>query len=249
MGEIFARRYELLDPIADGGMGSVWRVRDHQDGDIKAAKLLRQRDASSLLRFMREQSTRIHHPHVVTPLSWVGEDDAVLFTMPLVHRGVESLRVAPWRARRIARMTHHLSQDAARFVDAQLAPVADSCGVVRIDRLVTEAVARFDAEAQQQVDDEAEAAWGVKLDHHTGLAWVGTSRLGDHRRHPDPDHFRGPARRQGACGARSRPAGGGAAVAGAPQDRGARDHRRGRGRGLDHQGLRSLLPQRRHQPA
>ena len=99
------------------------------------------------------------------------------YRLPLVHRGVESLRVAPWRARRIARMTHHLSQDAARFVDAQLAPVADSCGVVRIDRLVTEAVARFDAEAQQQVEDEAQAAWGVTLDHCTGPAWAGTSRL------------------------------------------------------------------------
>lgn len=98
MGEIFARRYELLDPIADGGMGSVWRVRDHQEGDVKAAKLLRQRDASSLLRFMREQSTRIHHPHVVTPLSWVGEDDAVLFTMPLVRGGSVAALLGDWGA-------------------------------------------------------------------------------------------------------------------------------------------------------
>jgi serine/threonine protein kinase len=98
VGEIFARRYELLDPIADGGMGSVWRVRDHQEGDVKAAKLLRQRDASSLLRFMREQSTRIHHPHVVTPLSWVGEDDAVLFTMPLVRGGSVAALLGDWGA-------------------------------------------------------------------------------------------------------------------------------------------------------
>jgi serine/threonine-protein kinase len=87
VGEIFGRRYELLDPIAEGAMGSIWRVYDQQDGDIKAAKLLRHRDSGSLLRFMREQGTRIHHPHVVTPLSWVGEDDSVLFTMPLVRGG------------------------------------------------------------------------------------------------------------------------------------------------------------------
>jgi serine/threonine-protein kinase len=98
VGEIFARRYELLDPIAEGGMGSVWRVRDHQDGEVKAAKLLRQRDAGSLLRFMREQSTRIHHPHVVTPLSWVGEDDAVLFTMPLVRGGSVASLLGDWGA-------------------------------------------------------------------------------------------------------------------------------------------------------
>jgi len=96
MGEIFARRYELLDPIADGGMGSVWRVLDHQDGQVKAAKLLRHSDASSLLRFMREQSTRIHHPHVVTPLSWIGEDDYMLFTMPLVRGGSVATLVGDW---------------------------------------------------------------------------------------------------------------------------------------------------------
>lgn len=98
MGEVFARRYELVEPVAEGGMGSVWLVRDQQDGDVKAAKILRHSDAGSLLRFMREQSTRIHHPHVVTPLSWVGEDDSVLFTMPLVRGGSVATLVGDWGA-------------------------------------------------------------------------------------------------------------------------------------------------------
>jgi serine/threonine-protein kinase len=98
VGEVFARRYELLEPLADGSMGAVWLVRDHQEGDVKAAKLLRQSDAASLLRFMREQSTRIHHDHVVTPLSWVGEDDAVLFTMPLVRGGSVASLIGDWGA-------------------------------------------------------------------------------------------------------------------------------------------------------
>jgi len=87
VGEIFAGRYELIDPIADGGMGSVWQVLDHKDGQTKAAKILRQSDAGSLLRFIREQSVRIDHAHVVTPDSWGGDDDRVLFTMPLVRGG------------------------------------------------------------------------------------------------------------------------------------------------------------------
>lgn len=87
MGEIFAGRYELLEPIGMGGMGSVWTVHDRSDGRVKAAKILRQSDAASLLRFMREQSVRIDHPHVVTPQSWAGMDDRVLFTMPLVAGG------------------------------------------------------------------------------------------------------------------------------------------------------------------
>lgn len=87
MGEVFAGRYELLDPVASGGMGAIWRVLDRSDGSVLAAKVLRQSDAGSLLRFVREQSMRIDHTHVVTPLSWAALDDRVLFTMPLVAGG------------------------------------------------------------------------------------------------------------------------------------------------------------------
>ncbi len=87
MGEVFAGRFELVEPIADGGMGSVWIVHDRRDQQVYAGKVLRQSDSTSLLRFMREQATRIDHDHVVTPLSWAGEDDRVLFTMPLVRGG------------------------------------------------------------------------------------------------------------------------------------------------------------------
>jgi len=87
VGEVVAGRYELLVPLASGGMGTVWTVRDLADDQVRAAKILRQSDAASLLRFVREQSVRIDHAHVVTPLSWAGMDDRVLFTMPLVRGG------------------------------------------------------------------------------------------------------------------------------------------------------------------
>ena len=42
MGEVFAGRYELIDQIGLGGMGSIWRVRDLRTGGVVAAKVLRQ---------------------------------------------------------------------------------------------------------------------------------------------------------------------------------------------------------------
>lgn len=87
MGEVFAGRYELVDLLDSGGVGSVWRTWDHREATYLAAKVLRQSDGESLLRFVRETSRRIDHPHVLTPLGWAGEDDRVLFTMPLVRGG------------------------------------------------------------------------------------------------------------------------------------------------------------------
>ncbi|MFD7991664.1 serine/threonine-protein kinase [Streptomyces mexicanus] len=87
MGEVFAGRYELVDPIGRGGTGAVWRTWDHRRRRYVAAKVLRQRDAHSLLRFVREQALRIDHPHVLAPTGWAADDDQVLFTMDLVAGG------------------------------------------------------------------------------------------------------------------------------------------------------------------
>ncbi|MFF3502196.1 serine/threonine-protein kinase [Streptomyces sp. NPDC003247] len=87
MGEVFAGRYELADPIGRGGVGAVWRAWDHRRRRYVAAKVLQQRDAHALLRFVREQALRIDHPHVLAPASWAADDDKVLFTMDLVGGG------------------------------------------------------------------------------------------------------------------------------------------------------------------
>ncbi|MGA4840807.1 serine/threonine-protein kinase [Streptomyces sp. G45] len=87
MGEVFAGRYELVDPVGRGGVGAVWRAWDHRRRRYVAAKVLQQRDAHTLLRFVREQALRIDHPHVLAPASWAADDDQVLFTMDLVTGG------------------------------------------------------------------------------------------------------------------------------------------------------------------
>ncbi|WP_165985013.1 serine/threonine-protein kinase [Streptomyces sp. YIM 98790] len=98
MGEIFAGRYELVDPIGRGGVGAVWRAWDHRRTRYVAAKVLQQSDAHALLRFVREQAVRIDHPHVLAPSSWAADDDKVLFTMDLVRGGSLSHLVGEWGA-------------------------------------------------------------------------------------------------------------------------------------------------------
>jgi len=87
-----AGRYVLLDQVGAGAMGSVWRARDLRTGGLVAAKVLGAHDSTMLLRFVREQSVRIVHPHVVAPTGWAAEDHRVVFAMDLVHGGsVETL--------------------------------------------------------------------------------------------------------------------------------------------------------------
>ena len=82
-----AGRYLLIDQIGAGGMGSVWRAWDLRNQAFVAAKVLGQHDSGMLLRFVREQSVRIRHPHVVAPSGWAAEDNLVVFTMDLVKGG------------------------------------------------------------------------------------------------------------------------------------------------------------------
>jgi serine/threonine protein kinase len=87
-----AGRYLLLDQVGAGGMGSVWRARDVRTGELVAVKVLGAHDSATLLRFVREQSVRIVHPHVVAPTGWAAEDHRVVFAMDLVRGGsVEQL--------------------------------------------------------------------------------------------------------------------------------------------------------------
>ncbi|KQW47647.1 hypothetical protein ASC77_14525 [Nocardioides sp. Root1257] len=82
-----AGRYVLLDQVGTGGMGSVWRARDLRTDELVAAKVLGAHDSATLLRFVREQSLRIRHPHVLTPSGWAADDHRVVFGMDLVRGG------------------------------------------------------------------------------------------------------------------------------------------------------------------
>ncbi|WP_422117159.1 serine/threonine-protein kinase [Brachybacterium sp. UNK5269] len=92
MSDVIAGRIELLEPLARGASGSLWRAIDRRYGAICAAKVMRQRDGAEVLRFVREQSVGTaqglgRHPHLLPPYTWVAEDDTIVLVMPLVHGG------------------------------------------------------------------------------------------------------------------------------------------------------------------
>jgi hypothetical protein len=62
-------------------------------------------------------------------------------------------------------------------VDAELAPVIDSCGAPRIERIVEEARARFDPADQAAEEAQQRADWGVRLVHGRTGRYAGTSWL------------------------------------------------------------------------
>lgn len=114
--------------------------------------------------------------------TWAGMQvlaDALDLThrLPASWRKVQRLEVAPWKARRLAQATHHLSRDAAAYVDRQLADRLDTCGAVLIDRTVAQAAATYDPDAQAEAEDTARASWNVRLTHRTDGGWAGTSHL------------------------------------------------------------------------
>lgn len=98
MTDVIAGRFALCDPIARGGSGVVWRAYDRRVGKFCAAKVLRRRDAGELLRFVREQSVRLVHPHVLTPYSWAAEDTHVAIASDLIDGGSISTLIGDYGA-------------------------------------------------------------------------------------------------------------------------------------------------------
>jgi serine/threonine protein kinase len=74
-GTILDGRYEILEPIAEGGMGAVFRARRRLLGDDVALKIVRSefaRDHGARERFMRESRAcaQLRHPNIVSILDF-----------------------------------------------------------------------------------------------------------------------------------------------------------------------------------
>ncbi len=75
---VLARRYHLIEQLAQGGMGAIWSAQDSATQDTVAVKLLRNDlsdEATARFRFGREVRAlaRLHHPGIVKIRDY-GED-------------------------------------------------------------------------------------------------------------------------------------------------------------------------------
>ena len=86
-GWVIDGRFTMLDRIGVGGTGRVWRAYDHDARRYCAAKLVRWRGTTSMLRVVRERALRLAHPHVLTPYASCVAGDDVLLAMDLVRGG------------------------------------------------------------------------------------------------------------------------------------------------------------------
>ncbi|MFC5833168.1 serine/threonine-protein kinase [Nonomuraea insulae] len=85
-------QYVLLDEIGAGAMGTVWRARHRDTGEIVAVKLLRSNltgDQDLVLRFVQERNVMrtLRHPHIVTMRDFVIEGERLALVMDLVEGG------------------------------------------------------------------------------------------------------------------------------------------------------------------
>jgi hypothetical protein len=86
--------------------------------------------------------------------AYVGRVIECAWRLPNVYAAVVAGKLAPWRAERIADLTRPLSAEAAAFVDRQLWD-ATGVGWAQLERLVAEAVLRFDPEKAEAERREA----------------------------------------------------------------------------------------------
>ncbi len=126
-GAVLADRYELLEALGAGAMGTVWRARDRSLGSDVALKLLpeeRSRDEEFLARFRDELllARRISHPNVCRLHDLGRAADRWYLTMEVVE-GTPLSAVAVGGAMEPGRVQSLLEQIAAGLTAAHRAGV------------------------------------------------------------------------------------------------------------------------------
>ncbi|MEV7431431.1 HNH endonuclease [Nocardioides sp. NPDC092400] len=83
--------------------------------------------------------------------TYLAEALELRYRLPRTWAKVTNLALPAWKARSIARRTLHLPKAGAGFVDTHVAPVAATIGPAALDRLLDEALVRFDPDEAERV--------------------------------------------------------------------------------------------------
>jgi len=94
----------------------------------------------------------------------VGNTVELRHRLPKLWARVTSGALPVWRARKIAEETTQLTPEGAAFVDRHLAPVAHKTSLVTAQKLVAEAIARFDPEKAELDRADADATRRFDID-------------------------------------------------------------------------------------
>ena len=98
-------RYVVEAPLASGGMGSVYRVRDESSGRVVALKrLLPGSSSAAALLFRREYHTlaRLRHPRIIEVYDYGVDAEGPFYTMELLD-GQDLRALAPLAPREVCR--------------------------------------------------------------------------------------------------------------------------------------------------
>ena len=98
------------------------------------------------------------------------------YRLPRCWARMQAGDLEAWRARRIAEATMLLSQEAAAFVDAQVAPFAHRIGIAALERLIAEAIARFMPDKAAEEARKAADTRHFSIDHQQ-VSFGGTSQV------------------------------------------------------------------------
>ncbi len=103
---LLQQRYEILQLLGSGGMGTVFQARDVDTGDLVAVKMLKpdiiDLDPDIVQRFAREGDVlrTLNHPNIVKLLATMQQDDQHYLVLEYVSGGslADLLKAQPRRA-------------------------------------------------------------------------------------------------------------------------------------------------------
>jgi len=170
-----ALQYCLLHVVADPEEAATWGEADraHSDCDVRLGA-----EGTPMIRAgVAEAFGAALGVSSLSGLNLLNDSMSIHFRLPLLQAQVEDLTLPAWKARKVAQLTDQLGVEACAFVDAELAARARGFGMVTIENITAQAIAKFHPDLLPDAEDVAKAGWDVQVITPTGEKFAGSSDL------------------------------------------------------------------------